>query len=181
MIKMAGIWSPLENTIYWISNDSLAKISHNYPYTANTVEPQYNEGQGPGTVNVYSGMASVAYWFRCFSREYPRRQLKLRPEQQQQATLLNAKEIHNTCTFTLCTFRKSYSLQAVWGCYILSQLCINSPCMLILKRFWEWYIYHHFMIMWKKVMVWFVGTRPEKVKIVEEPAVYRSGMWVLLQ
>ena len=38
-----------------------------------------------------------------------------------------------------------------------------------------------FMIMWKKVMVWFVGTRPGKVKIVEEPAVYRSGMWVLLQ
>ena len=80
-------------------------------------------------------MASVAYWFRCFSREYPRRQLKLRPEQQQQqATLLNAKEIHNTCTFTLCTFSKSYSRQAVWGCYILSQLCINSPCMLIFKK-----------------------------------------------
>lgn len=46
MIKMAGIWSPRENAIHWISNDSLAKISHNYPYTANTVEPQYNKGWG---------------------------------------------------------------------------------------------------------------------------------------
>ena len=61
MIKMAGIWSPLENAIYWISNDSLAKISHNYPYTANTVEPQYNEGQGPGTVNVYSGSNATGW------------------------------------------------------------------------------------------------------------------------
>lgn len=35
----------------------------------------------------------------------------------QQATLLNAKEIHNTCTFTLSTFRKSCSGQAVWEYY----------------------------------------------------------------
>ena len=89
-----------------------------------------------------------------------------------------------SCTFTLSTFSKSYSGQVAWGCYILSQLFINSPCMLILIGFDnDSFITgdHIFMIMWKMVMVWFVATRPGKVKIVEEPAVYRSGMWVLLQ
>ena len=40
-----------------------------------------------------------------------------------------------SCTFTLSTFSKSYSGQVAWGCYILSQLCINSPFMLILIGF----------------------------------------------
>ena len=48
MIKMAGIWSPRENAIHWISNDSLLKISHNYPYTANTVDLNITKAKGRG-------------------------------------------------------------------------------------------------------------------------------------
>ena len=48
MIKVAGIWSPRKNAIHWISNDSLAKISHNYPHTANTVDLNITKPKGWG-------------------------------------------------------------------------------------------------------------------------------------
>lgn len=35
-----------ENAIHWISNDSLAEISHNYPYTANTVDLNIMKAKG---------------------------------------------------------------------------------------------------------------------------------------
>ena len=157
MVKMAGIWSPRENAVHWISNDSLAKISHNYPYTANTVDLNITKAKGRGLAMFVRGVMPLD-GISCLLI-----QMFLSGESEETAEI-KARTITTTRQLYWMQrkyiilvhshyrmFRKSYSGQAVWECYILSPLCINSPCMLILKRFWEWYICHHFMIIWEVI------------------------------